>query len=184
MNRFGMFSLLAFLVFIPSKSISQGYTVAGSLTTSAFQERVNTLGQKTMANSTPVVLSSDQSAIPITSSIDSPNQPARDAFQRVRMSSPVTVFDSKTLSDNLPLIYDDQQTSGSGTTSTFSANRASVTLAVSASTAGTRVRQTFQRFNYQPGKSQLVLITGIIGTGSSGITKRFGLFDDSNGLFF
>lgn len=41
-------------------------TLAGVLTTTAFQARINTLGQKTMANSTPVVLSSDQTAIPIT----------------------------------------------------------------------------------------------------------------------
>lgn len=41
-------------------------TLTGVLTTTAFQARINTFGQKTMANSTPVVLSSDQSAIPIT----------------------------------------------------------------------------------------------------------------------
>jgi hypothetical protein len=33
-----------------------------------FTARINTLGQKTMANSTPVVLPSDQSAIPVTPS--------------------------------------------------------------------------------------------------------------------
>jgi hypothetical protein len=38
-------------------------TLAGVLTTSAFQARINTLGQKTMANSTPVVIASDQSTI-------------------------------------------------------------------------------------------------------------------------
>lgn len=41
-------------------------TLTNVLTTSAFQARVNTLGQKTMANSTPVVLPSDQAAIPVT----------------------------------------------------------------------------------------------------------------------
>ena len=41
-------------------------TVATLLTTTAFQARINTLGQKTMANSTPVVIASDQSAIPVT----------------------------------------------------------------------------------------------------------------------
>lgn len=38
-------------------------TLATLLTTTAFQARINTLGQKTMANSTPVVLASDQSSI-------------------------------------------------------------------------------------------------------------------------
>lgn len=40
-------------------------TLAGVLTTTAFQARINTLGQKTAANSTPVVLASDQSSIPV-----------------------------------------------------------------------------------------------------------------------
>lgn len=41
-------------------------TLGNVLTTTAFQARVNTLGQKTMANSTPVVLSSDQTTFPVT----------------------------------------------------------------------------------------------------------------------
>ena len=43
-------------------------TLATLLTTSAFQARINTLGQKTMANSTPVVIASDQTAIPASQS--------------------------------------------------------------------------------------------------------------------
>lgn len=115
---------------------------------------------------------------------DSPTQPARDAFQRFRTSNPETLFDSKTLNDNQPLIFDDQQTSGSGTTSTFNTNRSSVTLETSNLTIGTRVRQTFKRINYQPGKSQLVILTGILGNQENGTTKRIGLYDANNGLFF
>jgi trimeric autotransporter adhesin len=44
-------------------------TLATLLTTSAFQARINTLGQKTMANSTPVVLASDQASIPVAATI-------------------------------------------------------------------------------------------------------------------
>lgn len=40
-----------------------------------------------------------------------------------------------------------------------------------------RVRQTFKRFNYQPGKSQLIIRTEILGVSNTGITKRLGLFD-------
>ena len=43
-------------------------TLATLLLDSNFTSRINTLGQKTMANSTPVVISSDQSAITITGS--------------------------------------------------------------------------------------------------------------------
>lgn len=45
------------------------------LTTSAFQARINTLGQKTMANSTPVTLASDQSALAVTGTFWQATQP-------------------------------------------------------------------------------------------------------------
>jgi hypothetical protein len=50
-------------------------TLAGVLTTAAFQARINTLGQKAMAASTPVVLASDQSAIPVTGTFFQATQP-------------------------------------------------------------------------------------------------------------
>jgi hypothetical protein len=111
------------------------------------------------------------------------NNSTIDAFSRLRVSSPTTIFDSKQISDALPLFWDDQQTSGTAS-STYNANQASTTIAVSLNTAGTRVRQTFRHFNYQPGKSQAVLFTCIPGTGQTDVTKQWGLFNASNGLFF
>jgi len=107
-----------------------------------------------------------------------------DAFARLRMSQPETIFDSKQLSDKQALFWDDQLISGSGGASTFNTNQASTTLSVANLTAGKRVRQTFRRFNYQPGKSQLFIQTGILGTAATGIKRKIGLFDDKNGLFF
>ena len=109
---------------------------------------------------------------------------ATDAFGRFRVSSPETIFDSKLLFDSGSLFWDDQETSGSGTASTHSTNSASVTLAVSGLTSGTRVRQSKRRFNYQSGKSMLVMMTGILGVGGNGIISRIGFFDGNNGLFF
>jgi hypothetical protein len=106
-----------------------------------------------------------------------------DAFARVRMSEPETIFDSKQLSDNQPLFWDDQQLSGASTTTTYNTNQASTTIAV-INVAGRRARQTYRRFNYQPGKSQLFIQTGIFGTAATGIKRKIGLFDDKNGLFF
>jgi hypothetical protein len=112
-------------------------------------------------------------------------QGGKDAFGRLRTSNPEMIFNSKQLFDNQPLYFDDIQESGSGTTSTYSQNTASTTLSVSANTAGKRTRQTFMRFNYQPSKSQLIFITGVLNKtgGGSGIVSRLGLFDDDNGLF-
>ena len=112
------------------------------------------------------------------------NPPFTDALQRVRTATPYTVIDLKQLRDNAPLFYDDEQVSGAGTTSTYNTNQASTTLAVSASTAGKRVRQSKLRGTYQPGKSMLVVFTGVVGVGGAGITKSLGYFDNNNGLFF
>lgn len=109
-----------------------------------------------------------------------------DAFGRLRISPTDTLFDSKMLSDDLPLFWDDQQISGASTTSTYNQDRAGVTLGVAATTAGRRIRQTFQRFNYQPGKSQLIYMTGvpILSGGGDGIVARMGYYDDDNGIIF
>ena len=109
---------------------------------------------------------------------------ARDAFQRLRVSSPETLFDSKLVVADNPLYWDDQQTSGSGTTSTYQTGDACMRMAVALNTTGTRVRQTFRRFNYQPGKSQLVFQTFNFNGAVANVTKRVGLFDGNNGIFF
>ena len=111
---------------------------------------------------------------------------SRDAFGRARMSQPETLFGAKQLQDKLPLLYDDQQVSGSGTTTSHSTATASTTIGVGATTAGKRVRQSFRRFDYQAGKSQLTLLTGrlLASGGGTDITSGIGLFDDNDGLFW
>lgn len=113
------------------------------------------------------------------------NGPTLDAFARLRTTMPETLFDSKQIFDNQPAFWDDSEVSGSGTTSTHSQDTASSTLGVAATTAGKRVRQTFMRMNYQPGKSQLILCTGTLDKsgGGTGITRGFGYYDDENGIF-
>lgn len=106
-----------------------------------------------------------------------------DAFGRFRVSNLQTLFDSKQIKDALPLFWDDQEVSGGGTSSTHSTAQASSTLSVSATTAGKRVRQTFQRFNYEPGKSQLIVLTGVLGSQPTDVEASMGFFDDNNGIF-
>jgi hypothetical protein len=115
-----------------------------------------------------------------------------DAFGRWRVSEPQTLFDSKNIFDdpdlaadveNQPLFYDNAETSGTGTSTTYAVNEASQSISVSLNTAGTRVRQTKMRFNYQPGKSQLILMTFNFNGLKAVNIKREGIFDDNNGIF-
>jgi hypothetical protein len=103
-----------------------------------------------------------------------------DAFGRLRVSNPTTLFDSKQLYDENPLFWDTALT-GTGAIAHSIVN-AATTLSVTG--AGSVIRQTFMRFNYQPGKGQLIFLTGVFGAGVAGVVKRMGYFDGTDGLFF
>jgi len=116
---------------------------------------------------------------PIPVSIDGTNT---DAFGRIRVSQPYTLFDSQNryAADN----QFDTSTSGTGST-TYNANQASVSLSVTAGGVGSVVRQTYRSFPYQPGKGLLVLATFVMDASNSlNLTQRVGYFNTQNGVFF
>lgn len=111
-----------------------------------------------------------------------------DSFNRLRVSNPYTIWDSKCLNqDYNGLFWDNKVTAGG--TATYSAVEASYTLAVT--TTGDKViRQSKMWHNYQPGKSQLIEMTGTLGS-TVNVRKRIGPFYDDtgagtggNGLYF
>lgn len=67
------------------------------------------IGSKPIAQAVPVALASDHRSIEVQYT-----RALYDAFGRLRVSNPVTLFDSKQLYDNQPLVWDDQLLSGSG----------------------------------------------------------------------
>jgi hypothetical protein len=105
-----------------------------------------------------------------------------DAFGRLRVSEPYTLFDSQSryASDN----QFDIVATGTGATS-FLPNEAALQMSVTASGVGEVTRQTYRSFPYQPGKGLLVLATFVMdGSNSASLTQRVGYFNDQNGVFF
>jgi len=105
-----------------------------------------------------------------------------DAFGRLRVSEPYTLFDSQNryAVDN----QFDVSTTGTGTTS-FLSNEAAVKMEVTAGGVGSVLRQSYRSFPYQPGKSLLVLATFVMDSStSSNLTQRVGYFNTQNGVFF
>lgn len=105
---------------------------------------------------------------------------AIDAFARLRVSQPFTLFDSKQLHDDQPLFWD--EILGGSATSAHSSANAATTLTVTASASDYAIRQTKQRFNYQPGKSQLIVFT-FHGPQQTGLTFQIGSFDGTGGTY-
>ena len=104
-----------------------------------------------------------------------------DAFQRLRVSNPFTLFDSSFLyKDNGDF---DTFINGGGSTG-CSTGTSIVTLNVN-STANTQVlRQSFRVFPYQPGKSLLVMNSFVMDTPKTNLVQRVGYFNSQNGVYF
>lgn len=105
-----------------------------------------------------------------------------DAFARLRTSAPVTLFDSTSQYDAAPLLFSTALTAGGTVTHVQAAS--AVRLATGVGATDKAIRQTRQYFRYQPGKSQLVIMTGVLGASAANVVKRLGYYDDNNGVFF
>lgn len=109
---------------------------------------------------------------------------AVDAFSRLRTSTPTTLLDVQ-CQYNAEGLRLEAGSSADGVAPAFSANTRLVTLQVNAGVAGgSSFLQSFQYIPYQPGKSQMLLMTGVLGSGVSGAVKRFGYGDAANGIFY
>lgn len=104
-----------------------------------------------------------------------------DAFGRLRVSNPYTLFDSQNRYQKDPQFSEELTTGG---TATHVANESSVDLSVTTSSGSKAVRQTYRVFPYQPGKSLLVLATFVMNAGKENLRQRVGYFNASNGVFF
>lgn len=106
---------------------------------------------------------------------------AYDAFGRLRVSNPLTIFDSKNVMSKNSLF--DESLTGSGTV-TYTANKSTVNLNVTTASGDKVIRQSKRVMSYQPGKSLLILNTFVMNTQEANLEQRVGTFDANNGIFF
>jgi hypothetical protein len=104
-----------------------------------------------------------------------------DAFGRLRVSQPYTLFDSQNryAADNQ---FDTSIVTGGSTT--YLPNESTLQLNVNTASGAEVVRQTFRSFPYQPGKGLLVLATFVMNEAKTNLRQRVGYFGTQNGLFF
>lgn len=104
-----------------------------------------------------------------------------DAFGRLRVANPYTLFDSQNRYQKDPQFS--ESLTGSAT-ATYVANESSVDMATTTASGDKAIRQTYRVFPYQPGKSLMVLATFVMGAGKTGLRQRVGYFNADNGVFF
>jgi hypothetical protein len=106
-----------------------------------------------------------------------------DAFGRLRVSNPTTLIEI----NHLMGVNNTQETQllAGGGASSLNANSPHVELDVTTSGDGC-TRQSRMRGIYQPGKSQYILMTGVLNdnNNATGVVSRIGYFDDDDGMFF
>jgi hypothetical protein len=104
---------------------------------------------------------------------------AADAFGRLRVSQPYTIFDSShRYEDNGRWVT---STANGGSTA-HNTNESSILMTVTG--ADSKVyRETKRVFSYQPGKSLFVLNSFVFAPQATGLRQRVGLFGVNNGVF-
>lgn len=105
-----------------------------------------------------------------------------DSFSRLRVANPTFLFDAQFTYDLNPLLYE-QITNGSGASISHDAtNRMAVMTFSSTATGGKAYMQSYEWIPYQPGRSQLFLITFNMIAAVTNCKKFVGIGDDANGI--
>jgi hypothetical protein len=105
---------------------------------------------------------------------------AADAFGRLRVSEPLTLFDSSHRYRDNGLWA--ESTTGTAS-SAFNANAGLIEMTVGTDAGDEILRETLKVFAYQPGKSLLILNTFSMAAPKAGLRQRVGYFGTDNGMY-
>jgi hypothetical protein len=104
-----------------------------------------------------------------------------DSFGRLRVSNPVTLFDSQNRYKLNEKFF--SNTIGTGTTVNYIQAQSSANLFVTSNVNDFVTRESRFVFNYQPGKSLLTMCTFVMNPAKSGLVQRVGYFGRENGYY-
>jgi len=111
-----------------------------------------------------------------------PSLDQHDAFGRLRISSPLTLFDSshRYRDNNLwtNLIV------GTGSTVGFVTTQGLVNIGIGTTSGSSVIRETTKVFSYQPGKSLQIINTFVMNAPKTNLRQRVGYFGADNGIYF
>jgi hypothetical protein len=111
----------------------------------------------------------------------SPSGTLTDAFGRLRVVQPFTLFDSAhRFSDNG--LWATSNTASNSSYS-FVENQSTIDMTVGTTANAEVIRETTKVFSYQPGKSLLIMNTFAMEPPKANVRQRIGYFGESNGIY-
>lgn len=166
-------------------TISGGITVLNPVTSLTISNPVTSLNAtitNTAAISGSVTILNPVSTIQVTGNVATTFNPTQvDAFNRLRVSNALTLFDSshRYRDNNLWTTL-----SAGGGSVAFNLNQGLMDLNVTNAAGASALRETTKVFAYQPGKSLLVMNTFVMAASATGLVQRVGYFGNENGIYF
>ena len=110
-----------------------------------------------------------------------PSGTITDAFGRLRVTQPFTLFDSRhRFSDNG--LWVTANTAGNSSV-VFVENQSTIDMTVGTTANAEVIRETTKVFSYQPGKSLLIMNTFAMNPPKANVRQRVGYFGQSNGIY-
>ena len=110
-----------------------------------------------------------------------PSGTLTDAFGRLRISQPYTLFDSShRFSDNG--LWVTSNTAGNSSV-VFTENQSLISMTVGTTANAEVIRETTKVFSYQPGKSLLIMNTFAMEPPKANVRQRIGYFGADNGIY-
>ncbi len=110
-----------------------------------------------------------------------PSGTATDAFGRIRVVQPFTLFDSShRFNDNG--LWASSNTAGNSSI-TFVSNQSTINLSLETTENAEVIRETTKVFSYQPGKSLLIMNTFAMETPKANVRQRVGYYGADNGIY-
>ena len=111
----------------------------------------------------------------------SPSGTLVDAFGRLRVVQPFTLFESShRFADNGLFVTSN---TASNSSVTFVENQSTIDMTVGTTENAEVLRETKRVFSYQPGKSLLIINTFAMSTPKANLRQRVGYFGQSNGIY-
>jgi hypothetical protein len=117
---------------------------------------------------------------PTTQVTTTPEPTQLDAFGRLRVSSPLTLFDSSHRYKDNGLWASLTAVGGSYA---FNENQGLIEMTVSGLSGSSVIRETTKVFSYQPGKSLIVMNTFVMASSTTNLRQRVGYFGQDNGIY-